>query len=66
MSITALLGVLIAIAIVIIIVRVLLQLATHFGYASAPISAVVWAAAFILCVLLLAYGLGIPVPFFRW
>lgn len=66
MSVTALIGAVIAIVILIIIVRVGLQLASHFGYGGGVVAPIVWAAAFILCLLLIAYALGIPVPFFRW
>lgn len=66
MSITALIGVVIAIAILLIIVHVGLRIAARFGYGDGIVAPIVWAAAFILCLLLIASALGIPVPFFRW
>lgn len=66
MSILAIIGALVAIAILIIIVKAGLELAAQTGWASAPVSTVVWAAALVLCLLLIAWALNIPVPFFTW
>lgn len=66
MDISALIGVAIAIVCILIVVSIVLLIAAKFGYASDIITKIVWGAATILCLLLLASAFGINVPWVHW
>lgn len=66
MDISALIGVAIAIVCILIVVRIGLMLAAKFGWASDILTAIVWGAATILCILLIASAFGINVPWVHW
>lgn len=66
MDITALIGVALAIVCILIIVRIGLKVAAKFGWADDILTAIVWGAATILCILLIASAFGIQVPWVHW
>lgn len=65
MSILAIIGALIAIAILFVLVKAALSIASQHGWASSTVNTVIWAAAVIIALLIIAWALNIPVPFFR-
>ncbi len=65
MSILAILGALIAIAILFVLVKAIISIASHHGWASSTVNTIIWAAAVIIALLIIAWALNIPVPFFR-
>lgn len=66
MDISSLIGVAIAIVCILIVVRIVILIASKFGYASDVLIAILWGAAGIICLLLIASAFGIQVPWVHW